>query len=250
MAPRTPKITRLDDNAEIYKPREYKTEREKWKELDFRGKVEYFNNYYLAKLIATFVIIGMVVWILVTVFRPKKEEVLSVAMINYPIELEEIDQMTSDMNEILEVDPETQIVTFDTGYDLLNEDVASLQKLSTLLFAGEIDVFIAPESEFHKYAFSESLMPLTELLPTDLLSTLTEDQIFRCKTRLDDEVLPEDALGPEAAYGIYIQDLPMFEYFKKDYISDNPPVIGVIANTENETNCVKFIQYLLDKVKQ
>lgn len=248
MAPRTPKVTRLDDNAEIYKRRETKSEREKLSELSFAGKVQYIKSYYLPKFFAGMVIVGMIVWILVTVLRPKKEDVLNVAMINYPIELEYIDQMTSDMNEALNVDLETQRVFFDTGFDLLNDDIASLEKISTYLFAGEIDVFIAPESEFLKYAFSNALTPLDDtILPEHFKALEEEGRLFKCKTRLDDEELPQDALGPEGIFGIYIQDLPMFEYFTKESIQSNPPVIGIISTGKNQENSAEFIKYLLNK---
>lgn len=247
MAPRTPKVTRLDDNAEIYKRRELKSEREKLSEMDFAGKVEYFKNYYLAKLLAGLVIVGLITWILITIFTPKKEVVLNVSMINYPIDLNDIEQMTSDMNEILEVDTETQKIFFDTGFDLLNGDLASYEKLSTLLIVGEIDIFIAPELEFLKYGFSNALVPLDEAFSaTDIEKISTKNQLFSCKTRLDDEELPQDALGDEKTFGIYIQDLPMFDYFTKDYIKDNPPVLGIVYNGKNRENSIKFVEYLLN----
>ncbi len=246
MAPRTPKVTRLDDNAEIYKRREAKSEREKLSELSFSGKVEYFKNYYLSKLLAGIAIVGIIAWILITVLSPQTEVVLSVAMANYPIQLEYIDQMTTDMNETLNVDAETQRVFFDTGYDLVNGEVASLQKLSTYLFVGEIDIFIAPESQFLKYAFSNSLAPLDSTLTSELYNTLTDDQLFSCKTRLDDEDFPQDALGPEGVFGIYIQDLPMFDYFTPESIENDPPVIGIPYEGKNKENAIEFIRYLLN----
>ena len=45
------KKTRLDDGADIYQQRREVSERQKWKELDGAGKLAYFRDYYLMKLI-------------------------------------------------------------------------------------------------------------------------------------------------------------------------------------------------------
>ena len=46
------KETRLNDSAEIYKPRDEKTERQKLKDMSFKDKITYFNDYYVDKMIA------------------------------------------------------------------------------------------------------------------------------------------------------------------------------------------------------
>lgn len=245
MAPKAPQKTRLDDNAEIYKRREQKSERQKLSELNFSGKVEYFKNYYLKKLLAFLIIGGMLTWILVTMLSPKPETVLSVALINFPLDQTDIEQMTTDLSDILNVDSETQEIVFDTGYDLNNYDYASAEKLTTYTYAGEIDIFIAPESQFLKYAFSNTMASLTDILPTDVYSTLDTDDLFICKTRQDDEELPSEAKGPEGVYGIYIDDLSMFDFFTPDSIVSDPPVIGVVISGKNQENAVEFIKYLL-----
>ncbi len=249
MAPKSPQKTRLDDNAEIYKRREPKTEKEKLSELDFSGKIEYFRNYYLKKLLATLLIGGILLWVIITIVTPKPEKVLNVALVNFPISQEDIQQMTSDLNEILEVDKETQQIVFDTSFDLKNLDYASAEKIMTYTFAGEIDIFIAPESEFLKYAFSNIMSPLTDLLPTDLYSTINADDFFICKTRLDDEELPSEAQGPEGVYGIYISEHPMFDFFTEESVKSDPPVLGVIISGKNQENALAFIQYLLSQMR-
>ena len=248
MAPKSPQKTRLDDNAEIYKRREPKTERQKLSELSFSGKIEYFRNYYLKMVLATLIIGGMLVWILITMFSPKPEKVLSVALVNFPINESQILKMTADMKEILKVDETTQEIVFDTSFDLNNYDYASAEKIMAYTYTGDIDIFIAPESQFLKYAFSNSMTPLTDLLPTDLYSTLDADDLFICKTRHDSEELPSDAQGPEGVYGIYIEDHPMFEIFTKDSIKKDPPVIGVIISGNNQNNAAEYIRYLLSQI--
>ncbi|HCL02189.1 MAG TPA: hypothetical protein DHW61_07170, partial [Lachnoclostridium phytofermentans] len=206
----------------------------------------YFKQYYLKKLLATLVLIGFVSYFLYDVLSPKPETVLSVAMVNYPLAEETKAQFENDLNELLDVNPETQRILIDTSYDLNNYDYASAQKLSVYSISGELDLFIAPESQFVKYAFSNSLTPLTDALPTDVYSALS-DRLFSCRTRLNDEEYPSEAQGPEGVYGIYAEDLPMFKAYK-GYMQD-PPVIGIIVTSKNSENAVTTIRHLygLDK---
>lgn len=235
------KETRLDDNAEIYKKREKMTEKQKLSEMNNTEKWDYFKQYYLKKLLATLVIIGFVSYLLYEVLSPKPDTVLSVAMVNYPLDEETLSQLENDLNELLDVNLETQKILIDTTYDLNNHDYASAEKLSVFAFSGELDLFIAPESQFLKYAFSNSLTPLTDALPTDVYSALS-DRLFSCRTRLDDEEEPSQAKGPEGVYGIYAEDLPMFKAYK-GYMQD-PPVIGIIVTTKNSENAVATIRHL------
>lgn len=242
----TPKETRLDDSAEIYKKREKMTERQKLSDMNTSEKWEYFKQYYLKKLISILVIAGFVGYLLYEVLSPKPDTVLNVAMVNYPLNEETLTQLENDIKELLNVNPETQNIIIDTGYDLKNHDYASAEKLTTYAFAGELDLFIAPESQFIKYAFSNSLTPLTDALPTDVYSALS-DRLFSCRTRLNDEEVPAEAQGPEGVYGIYAEDLPMFEAYK-GYMQD-PPVIGIFVTSKNTENAVTTIRHLfgLDK---
>lgn len=43
------KETRLQEDAYIYKRREEPDEKQKWKDLDGAGKLQYFKDYYLKK---------------------------------------------------------------------------------------------------------------------------------------------------------------------------------------------------------
>ncbi len=240
------KETRLDDTAEIYKKREKMTERQKLSEMNTSEKWDYFKQYYFKKLLATLIIVGFISYLLYEVLSPKPDTVLSVAMVNYPLDTETLAQLENDLNELLDINPETQKIFFDTSYDLNNHDYASAEKLTTYAFAGELDIFIAPESQFLKYAFSNTLTPLTDALPTDVYSALS-DRLFSCRTRLNDEEVPSEAQGPEGVYGIYAEELPMFKAYQ-GYMQD-PPVIGIIVTSKNTENAVATIRYLfgLDK---
>lgn len=245
MAPKAPQKTTLDDNAEIYKHRETISERQKLSEMNFSEKVVYFKNYYLKKLIAALIMGGLIIWILVTVSTPKPDRVLNLAVSNFPFPQEIMDQMQTDLKELFDVKSENVAPYIDTSYDLKNFDYASLQKFTTYVFSGEIDIYIGPESTVQRYAMGESFLPLTDFLPTDLYSKFDKEDFLVCKTRLsEDEIEPSQATGPEGVYGIYLKELALFDVFDAEA---DPPVLAVVATVKNKENAISYIKYLLNK---
>ena len=93
-------------------------------------------------------------------------------------------------------------------YDFMS-DSTSVQKLSVYFFAGDLDVFIAPEDEFLNYIQNGYLAELSDQLPNDVFSQLSDQFVFG-------EVVDTDVDGTELSrsetgvYGIYLDSLPCF----------------------------------------
>lgn len=234
------KETRLDDNAALYQRRQEKTEKQKFKELNGKEKWQYFKDYYLRKLLATVVILSFVGYFLYTVLSPKPQNLLSVACANYSFEDDRINELEKEIGDYLKIDPENQEVLFDSTYYLTDQDITSAQKLAVLFAAQDLDVFIAPESKFSEYAFSGSLWSLSDKLPPDLISALS-DKFYSSQLRQDEESI-QDASGPSYVFGIYLSDTELF----KGYPVEDPPVLGIVLSGQNTENAVQFIRYLFD----
>jgi hypothetical protein len=231
------KDTILDDNAAIYNNRDSKSEKQKLKEMSFSEKISYLKTYYLTKTIVIIAIIGFVGYLGYSILSPKAENVLYTAIINYALTETEAAKLEEDFTNLLELDPEKETVLFDASFYLgLNGDVSeytlsSEQKLTTYLFAGEIDVLIAPEADFKKYAGFGYLSKLTDELPTDLCTQLA-DSFFYSTTE------DNPASG---AYGIYLEGAKLYDSNGK---AIENPVIGIVVNSENKQNAVELIRYL------
>lgn len=232
------KQTRLDDNASIYERRNPKSERQKLSEMNGKEKWQYFKDYYFKKTIVSVLLISLVGYFLYTVLSPKPETVLHIACANYQFSEEQIEQLEQEVADYLGIDPNTQDVLFDPSYILSDFDYSSAEKLSVLAFARELDVLIVPESKFQEYAFSGSLWSLSDQLPTDLYSALS-DKFYLSQLRQDEESY-EDATGPSYVFGIYLDEIELF----KDYPTEDPPVLGIVLSGENNENAVEFIRYL------
>lgn len=236
------KDSTLDDNASIYAPREEKSEKQKLKEMNFQEKVSYFRTYYLSKTIIGLIVISFAVYFIYTVASPKPETILNAAIVNYPFSDETINKLTTDMAERLQMDSDKEEIMLDASYYLGNGSDASeytmgtQQKLSTYMYAGEVDVFIAPESVFQSYATAGFFNRLTDILPTELLTSLS-DSIFSSTTE-DNPV--------SGAYGIYLDNTTLF---KDASTAADRPVLGILVNSKNQDNGIDFIKYLFDYKK-
>ncbi|WP_066715363.1 hypothetical protein [Clostridium sp. Marseille-P299] len=234
------KETRLDDSASIYERRNPKTERQKLSEMNGKEKWQYYKDYYLKKTIMSTILIAFVAYFLYTVLSPKPETVLHVACANYQFSEEQIEQLEQGFGEYLGINTDKQDILFDPTYILSDFDYTSTEKLSILAFAGELDVLIVPESKFKEYAFSGSLWSLSDQLPTDLYSALS-DKFYLSQLRQDEESM-EEATGPSYVFGIYLDDTELF----KGYSKEDPPVLGIVLSSSHNENAVEFIRYLFN----
>jgi hypothetical protein len=228
----------LDDSAEIFKPRQEQTEKQKMSEMTFKEKVTYFNNYYRTTVIIAILAIAITGYFIYSIASPKPETILYAAIINSNIDPETAAVMQDDFGKRIDIDSKTQEVMFDVSFYLSNENaseysLSSEQKLGTYLFAGQIDVMIAPESVFANYVKLGSFSKLSDELPTDLLTELT-DSFYYSDTK-DDPVT--------GAYGIHLDGAKI--YNEKGELVDKP-VLGIITNSKFKQNGVEFIKYLFD----
>lgn len=240
------KQTTLDDSASIYQKREKKSERQKFSEMNtFSEKVKYFKMYYLKSVLAAILIIGVVVSIIYTMVAPKDQYVLRVAFVDYPF----TEIVTKPMEEEFLAESgltlgDREVIDFDgTTYSLSSDyDYSASATLATHIMAGELDVFIAPESTFRSYAFNGTIGSLTELLPSDVYSALTDSFLYQQIKQEDEDI--SEASGEEYVLGIYLDETPFWEKYGSYSNSTERPVVGIVINSKHKENAITFLRYL------
>ncbi len=229
------KDTVLDESAEIYRQRKQQTEKQKLSEMTFKEKITYFNNYYrLTTIVVVAIVIGAAYFIY-TILTPKPETVLYAAVVNSVIDDDTSAALQNDFGQKLGIDPKTQEINIDASFFLGDDSneyaLASQQKLVTYLYAGELDVIIAPESVFSNYANLGNFCKLSDQLPTDLCTALA-DSFYYSNTEED---------SASSAYGIYLDGAKIYD--NEETLTDRP-VLGIVANSENKQNAAEFIRFL------
>lgn len=233
------KETRLNEAADIYRQRNKLTEKQKMSEMTTKQKITYFNDYYRNKLIAGFLLGGLVIYLLITIFSPKDDTVFYAAIVNDVLDAEKLTTMQNDFASYLEMDSKKEQIMLDNSFYLSNDGsmdsntMASEQRFVTYLSATQIDVIITDETRFKKYVDMGYMESLSDRLPTDLYSDLSDS--FYIASTEDDTT--------EKAYGIYLEESTAY----KDLGSViQKPVIGIVLNSKYKDNSVEFIKYLFD----
>jgi len=229
-----PKHSTLGDNAEIYQPRKKQTEKEKLHDLPFKKKATYLWEYYRTHAFIFIAVIALTSYIIYTIVTPKVETKFYAAIINSAIDTQVLTDYGADFSKHLQLDPKKEEIILNSSFYFSGEaDFNLRQALATFIATSEVDVIIAPESEFASFAANGFMNKLSDQLPTDLYASMTDRFYF------SDVV--ED---PESnAYGIYLSDCGLF----KDYTNiKDPYILGILVNAPNKNNTIEFIRYLFE----
>lgn len=229
-----PKQTRLGEDAAIYQPRQEKSEKEKLRDMPMGKKISYLWEYYRIHALVGVIAIAFVSYIIYHYVSPKVETQFYAAIVNSNIQPEILDQYCADFEQRLGINSETEKVMLNYNF-YLNGDteyaMSMRQALSMYVAAQEVDVIIAPESEFKDFAYYGYMAKLSDVLPTDIYSDLTD--YFYLSAHEDN---PQ-----QEVLGIYLTDT---ELFKNNALSSDPYILGVLANYPHKENTIDFIRFL------
>lgn len=235
------KENKLDESASIYQQRNTTvTEKQKLQDMSMKEKLQYFNDYYKNRSIVVAIIIVTSISILYSITTPKSDTVLYAAIINDSLEEEAVNHLTTDFASLANIDLESNEIMIDSSYyiseDSTNISMASEQKLTTYIYAKDVDIIITDEKQFTNYANQGYFDNLSDHLPTDLYSDLS-----------DSFYLANDAEGNSInAYGIFLDKSMVYQ--ETGSIIEKP-VIGIITNSKNKGHSVDFIRYLFGELK-
>ena len=238
------KETVLKDDADIYQKREEKTERQKLSEMSPQEKLNYFKDYYLKKILIYGFFIGFFIYIVYTIVSPKDENIMYAAIINDTINAENEELLITEFGELVNYNPEKQKMQFDDSYYLNpeNPDLTTQSKITTYSFAGTLDVIIADEDVFESYAQSSCFLDLTQILPSDTYSKITQE-LYMTKTEEDTK---------NRAYGVRLDNSKVYTSISDNYQGTNSStskkmVLGIVSKSENTDVAIELIQYLFSK---
>ncbi|MDD3174468.1 MAG: hypothetical protein PHF63_12560 [Herbinix sp.] len=231
-----PKQTKLGEDALIYHPKTKQTEKEKLREMSLRGKFDYLWEYYKIHALTVVIAIAIIIYFIYSAFHPNMVPQFYAAMLNNTINEDVLEQYNTDFAEYLQLNPERERVEFNTNFNFVADGQYTMsmrQALVTYVASAEVDVIIAPESLFHDYAYSGYFSKLSDQLPTDIYSTLT-DQLYITDTKENSE---------RNDYGVYLTDTKLY---KNNANNTDPYILGIVANSKHEENTIDFIRYLFN----
>ncbi len=232
-----PKQTKLSEDAEIYKPRQRLSEKEKLKNMSFQDRLSYLWEYYKVHAIVGIVVVALIIYIIHEIVTPNVETQFYAAILNNSIPEDVWDQYETKFFEQQEFDPTTEDVLLNPAF-YFNSDAEYAMNMRTVLTtyigASEVDVIIAPESEFANYAYNDFFVDLSDQLPTDVY------------TKLADYVYVSDTSEnpAEKVVGIYLTDTKLFS---ENANNNDPYIFGILQNSNHKENSIEFLKMLFNE---
>lgn len=232
-----PKQSRLEEPVTIYQPRELPSEKEKLKNMNMKEKLNYLWEYYRFHALGVILAIVAIIYVVYQVITPSINTQFYAAIIDSSVPTEVVDQYASDFSDYLEFNPKLEDVQINDTFYLSGSGNYNLQAaLTAYIAAREVDVIIAPESLFSNYTMNDYFTKLSEALPTDIYSSMT-DRFYISETTENSD---------KNAYGIYLNDSDLFEGITYD---GEPYVLGILTNYPHSENTIEFINYLFKNSK-
>ncbi|KFI48068.1 hypothetical protein [Bifidobacterium biavatii] len=206
-------------------------------------KWPYFRDQLLARTLAVAAAVVIVVYLAVQVLTPVAAPQLTVAVVRGALNDQDATSLQAQVAQSLKL-PEGREggVTIDAGYDLTDNN--SLTKLQTRLSANEIDMIVAPASDFAKLAGFGYFQPITKALTEKQRSTLKDAfASFRGYDDSGDTDIDYDGSGKGASeqYGLKLAGAKDWDALGS---ADEDALAGVIVDTKNDGNAQRFIDYL------
>jgi hypothetical protein len=232
-----PKQSRLEEPVTIYQPRELPSEKEKLKNMTTKEKMNYLWEYYRLHALGGILAISVIIYVIYQIATPNINTQFYAAIIDSSLSTEAVEEFASEFSDYLELNPKLEDIQINDTFYLSGSGNYNIQQaLTAYIAAREVDVIIAPESQFLNYAKNDYFTKLSEALPTDIYSSMT-DRFFLSETT---------EISDKNAYGIYLNDSDLFKGVTYD---GEPYVLGILANYPHEENTIEFINYLFKDLK-
>lgn len=230
------KKTVLGDDAALYSHKEDLSEKVKWEAMSPKERLQYFIDYYLAKIIVVTIVVAVIGSILYTMLSPKPETVFSVAVVEDGVHQSIYDDLQAKFHEVIELDEETQQTRFDTTYYFSGGDYQVWQKFAMYNMVGDLDVTLLPKSLFEEYAPNGYFSPVAAHLSSSVYDSLS-DYLLETRQKDEDGNLLD---GTETVYGVDLSSTWLY----KDIPMEDPMVLVVNAAPKNSENIERFLMLL------
>ena len=217
--------TTLEDNAAIYAKRDERPAKERFKDLKGQEKWQFFKDYVLAKVIVGIIIIALLASLLYSMFKPKPETLMYVAIINNPFDKGNLDAMTDDLTASIVTDTKKEEIRLDSDYYFAGNEYNARMKFMTLIAAGDIDSMIFPAVEFGNYFEAATYAELGTVLSEETLKKLDEYIV-----EYEDGRYALDVTG-------FIENRLTAQITTKYYLA-------CVSNSDHKENFTKLVDYI------
>lgn len=215
-----------------------KEEHLKLSRMPAKDRLWYIKEYYKFHILAFIIIIWLIAVLGRTFYAGTFNSVFSCMIINDSSNGEsDISYIEEGFSDYLSLGRKETIsiesgLSISFGDDASEFSYASMAKLAARVADNDLDTLITDSPVIEHFAASGGLYDLEKLLPADLLAVL-KDRLF----------YSVNETGEPYACGIYLDSTPLCE---KTGLKFDSPLLGIIVNSNNTDNSIKFLRYLFE----
>lgn len=232
------KKTTLDDDSIIYQKRDDSLGKKDTSNLTFCGKLGYFKDYYLKKLIIGAALLIAAGYLIYSMTIGRTQSVFSMVFLNnsYIYDLEGIDRAITDFLAIEDKHDYAAVSNYDLEQH--QENIAYMTQMSS----GTIDLVVCPEEYFETGCANGVFMDLSTFLPEEMYQAL-EDRIIEGSAAVTDDTGGIVSYEDPLPHGIDISGSARYKEFGGN---EQKPILCVLANCENTENALKIVSWFTD----
>lgn len=214
--------------------------RQRWSKWTLAEKARYIASYYGLAIAAAILAAGVIVFLIRDFCREKAEDAFCIMALGMEMSEEDVLALEKELSEALGLDPLTQRCRIEAGYSGKG-NMQSEAVVSAYMRSGRVDLIIAPEEDFNRYAAAGYLSAFEDIGFSDIAqarpwAAFYAEQIDYSKAgRVDDIPFnPHEAAAGAKCYGLYLEGGPFSGY-----------VAGIAVNCPNRGRVRKGMEYLL-----
>lgn len=214
---------------------------QKWPGLSLAEKGKYIASYYGLAIGAAIFAVIVIIFLVSDICKEKREDTFSVIVIDLELPEETAGRMEEELSEALGLSCGAGKCRIEAGYSG-STNMQSEATVSAYLRSGRVDVLIAPEEKFNRYASTGYLSQLKECGLEEWEEAYGKEDLFYAEAVdysesgavRDLPFRPHEVTKDSACYGIYLKDGIFGGY-----------VAGVLRNCPNRERVGTGMEYLL-----
>ncbi len=216
--------------------------RVRWPELSLAEKIKYIFSYYGTAIVIVVFAVLISVFLIRDIRKKKIEDAFYIMVIDLNLPGDAAEAMEQELSEMFGLEPGAQQCRIEAGYSS-GANMQSEATIATYMRSGRVDLVIAPEEVFNRYAAAGYLSALKDCGLQELEEQYRIEDLFYAEAVDYSEsgavtelrFRPHEVTADSDCYGIYLRD----EVFR-DYVA------GVMVNCPNRERVRAGIQYFLE----
>lgn len=215
---------------------------QRWPELSLAEKGKYIVSYYGIVIAVVIIVIVMVVFLVRDICKDEPRDAFSVMALDMELTEEVLKNLEQGLAEGLGLDTRIYRCRIEAGHSS-GRNMQNEATVSACMRSGRVDLLIAPEEEFNRYASTGYLSPLMECGLDELYEECRTEELFyaeavnysEARAVRDVPFRPHEISEDSKCYGVYLQDEVFGGY-----------VAGVMVNCPNRKHIRAGMEYFLN----